>query len=169
MLDLQATTSVQDYDIMLHLAGTIEHFDLGLTSDPSLSETDILALLTVGRTTEQVAKSEQSVGKEEATSMAMQQLLEQGVERLPGIDQVVDSFQISPVYDPDLDTSATELSVGKQMLENRLVLRYSTTLESSGRQGVRVEYELSRNVYLIGEQDSQRGFGGDIRFRFEFR
>jgi translocation and assembly module TamB len=168
-IDLQATTTVQDYDISLHLTGTIESFNLGLTSDPSLSETDILALLTVGRTTEQVAKSEQSVGREEATSMAMQELLEQGVERLPGIDQLVDSFQIDPVYDPDLNTSTTELSVGKQLLENRLVLRYTTTIEGSTRQGVRAEYELSRNVYLIGEQDSQRGFGGDIRFRFEFR
>jgi translocation and assembly module TamB len=168
-IDLQATTTVQDYDISLHLTGTIESFNLGLTSDPSLSETDILALLTVGRTTEQVAKSDQNVGREEATSMAMQELLEQGVERLPGIDQLVDSFQIDPVYDPDLNTSTTELSVGKQLLENRLVLRYTTAIEGSTRQGVRAEYELSRNVYLIGEQDSQRGFGGDIRFRFEFR
>ncbi|MFZ5877117.1 MAG: translocation/assembly module TamB domain-containing protein [Nitrospirota bacterium] len=169
VIDLQATTTVQDYDITLHLAGTIEHFDLGLTSDPSLSETDILALLTVGRTTEQVAQSEGSVGREEATSMAMQQLLEEGVERLPGIDQLVDSFQIDPRYDPDLNTSATELSVGKQFFEKKLALRYSTTLESSARQGIRVEYELARNVFLIGEQDSARGFGGDIRFRFEFR
>jgi translocation and assembly module TamB len=169
VLDLQATTEVQDYDITLHLAGTIEHFDLGLTSDPSLSETDILALLTVGRTTEQVAQSEGSVGREEATSMAMQQLLEEGVERLPGIDQLVDSFQIDPRYDEELNTSATELSVGKQFFEKKLALRYSTTLESSARQGIRVEYELARNVFLIGEQDSARGFGGDIRFRFEFR
>jgi translocation and assembly module TamB len=169
VIDLLATTTVQDYDITLHLAGTIERFDLGLTSDPSLTETDILALLTVGRTTEQVAQSEGSVGREEATSIAMQQLLEEGVDRLPGIDKLVDSFQIDPRYDPELNTSTTELSVGKQMLEDRLVLRYSTTLESSGRQAVLVEYELARNVFLIGEQDSQRGFGGDIRFRFEFR
>ena len=88
---------------------------------------------------------------------------------LPGIDRLVDSFQFNPVYDPNLNTSTTELSVGKQLLENKLVLRYTTAIEGSARQGVRVEYELSRNVYLIGEQDSQRGFGGDIRFRFEFR
>ncbi|MEW6682774.1 MAG: translocation/assembly module TamB domain-containing protein [Nitrospirota bacterium] len=169
VIDLQATTTVQDYDITLQLTGTIEKFALGLTSDPSLSETDILALLTVGRTTEQVAQSEQSVGREEAASIAMDALLEEGVQRLPGVDRLVDSFQIDPRYDPELGTSTPELSVGKQLFEDRLVLRYSTTLESSGRQGVRVEYELARNVFLIGEQDSQRGFGGDIRFRFEFR
>jgi translocation and assembly module TamB len=168
-LDLQATTTVQEYDITLHLAGTIDRFTLTLTSDPSLSETDILALLTVGRTTEQVARSEESVGREEAASLAMQQALEAGVERLPGIDRLVDSFQIDPRYDPTLNTSAPELSVGKQLFDDRLMLRYSTTLDSSARQGVRVEYELARNVYLIGEQDSARGFGGDIRFRFEFR
>lgn len=168
-LDLQATTTVQEYDITLHLAGTIDRFNLTLTSDPSLSETDILALLTVGRTTKQVARSEASVGREEAASLAMQQALEAGVERLPGIDRLVDIFQIDPRYDPTLNTSTPELSVGKQLFDDRLILRYSTTLDSSARQGVRVEYQLARNVYLIGEQDSARGFGGDIRFRFEFR
>ncbi len=169
VIDLQATTTVQDYDITMQLTGTIEKFVLTLTSDPSLSETDILALLTVGRTTEQFAQSETNVGRDEAASIAMDALLEEGVERLPGIDQLVDSFQIDPRYDPDLNTSTPELSVGKRLFEDRLVLRYSTSLEGSARQGVRVEYELARNVFLIGEQDSLRGFGGDIRFRFEFR
>ncbi len=169
VIDLQATTTVQEYDITLHLAGTIERFTLDLTSDPSLSETDVLALLTVGRTTEQVAQSEDSVGRDEAASIAMQQLLEEGVQRVPGIDQVVDTFQIDSRYDPTLNTSTPELSVGKQLFEDRLILRYSTALDDSGRQGIRVEYELTRNVFLIGEQDSARGFGGDLRFRFEFR
>jgi hypothetical protein len=31
-----------------------------------------------------------------------------------------------------------------------------------------VEYEIGRNLFLIGEQDN-RGFGGDVRYRFEFR
>ncbi|MFZ5864037.1 MAG: translocation/assembly module TamB domain-containing protein [Nitrospirota bacterium] len=169
VIDLHATTKVQEYDITLHLAGTIERFDLDLTSDPSLSETDILALLTVGRTAEQIAKSQTSVGRDEAASLAMQQLLEEGVQRLPGVDRLVDSIQLDPHYDPTLNTSAPQISVGKQLLDDRLSLRYNTLLDQSGRQGVRVEYELSRNVFLIGEQDSTRGFGGDIRFRFEFR
>jgi autotransporter translocation and assembly factor TamB len=82
---------------------------------------------------------------------------------------LVDSFQIDPHYDPTLNTSAPQISVGKQLLDDRLTVRYSTLLDQSGRQGIRVEYQLGRNVFLIGEQDSTRGFGGDIRFRFEFR
>jgi translocation and assembly module TamB len=169
IIDLHATTKVQAYDVTLHLAGTIERFDLDLASDPSLSETDILALLTVGRTAEQLAQSQTNVGRDEATSIAMQQLLEEGVQRLPGVDRLVDSIQLDPYYDPTLNTSAPQISVGKQLLNDRLTLRYSTLLDQSGRQGIRAEYELSRNVFLIGEQDSSRGFGGDIRFRFEFR
>jgi autotransporter translocation and assembly factor TamB len=169
VVDLHATTKAQEYDITLHLNGTIERFDLDLASDPSLSETDILALLTVGRTAEQVAQSETNVGRDEAASIAMTQLLEEGIQRLPGVDRLVDSFQIDPHYDPTLNTSAPQISVGKQLLDDRLTVRYSTLLDQSGRQGIRVEYQLGRNVFLIGEQDSTRGFGGDIRFRFEFR
>ncbi|HET8759602.1 MAG TPA: translocation/assembly module TamB domain-containing protein, partial [Nitrospiria bacterium] len=168
-LDLHATTKVQSYNIAMHLNGTINHFDLDLTSDPSLSETDILALLAVGRTAEQVSRSQTTVGRDEAVSIAMQKLLEEGIQRLPGVDRVVDVFQIDQEYDPTLDVSSPRLSVGKQLFNDRLILRYSTTLDQSARQGIRLEYELSRKVFLSGEQDSTRGFGGDIRFRFDFR
>jgi translocation and assembly module TamB len=169
VVDLRATTKVQSYSITLQLTGTIERFDLDLTSDPSLSETDILALLTVGRTTEQVAQSQTSIGREEAASIALQTLLEEGVHRLPGASRLVDSFQVDPYYDETVKQTSPRLSVGKQLLENRLTVRYTTILDSSGRQGVRVEYEIARNLFLIGEQDSSRGFGGDVRYRFEFR
>ncbi|MBI3609035.1 MAG: translocation/assembly module TamB domain-containing protein [Nitrospirae bacterium] len=168
VVDLRATTKVQSYNITLQLTGTVERFDLDLTSDPALSETDILALLTVGRTTEQVAQSPTGFGREEAASIALQTLLEEGVHRLPGASRLVDSFQIDPYYDETVKQTAPRLSVGKQLLENRLTVHYTTTLDSSGRQGVRVEYEIARNLFLIGEQDN-RGFGGDVRYRFEFR
>jgi len=168
VVDLRATTKVQSYHITLQLTGTVERFDLDLTSDPSLSETDILALLTVGRTAEQIAQSQTSVGREEATSMALQTLLEEGVHRLPGASRLVDSFQIDPYYDETVGQTAPRLSVGKQLLDNRLTVRYTTTLDATGRQGVRVEYEIARSLFLIGEQDN-RGFGGDVRYRFEFR
>ena len=168
IIDLRATTKVQTYHITLQLTGTIERFELDLTSDPSLTETDILALLTVGRTAEQIAQSQTNLGRNEAASIALQALLEEGVHRLPGVDRLVDSFQIDPYYDQTVDQTAPRLSVGKQLFAERLTVNYSTTLDASGRQGVRVEYEIGRNLFLIGEQDN-RGFGGDVRYRFEFR
>ncbi len=168
IIDLRATTTVQTYHITLQLTGTIERFELDLTSDPSLTETDILALLTVGRTAEQIAQSQTSLSRDEAASIALQALLEEGVHRLPGVDQLVDSFQIDPYYDETVDQTAPRLSVGKQLFSERLIVNYTTTLDASGRQGVRVEYEIGRNLFLIGEQDN-RGFGGDVRYRFEFR
>lgn len=168
IIDLRATTTVQTYHITLQLTGTIERFELDLTSDPSLTETDILALLTVGQTAEQIAQSQNSLGRDEAASIALQALLEEGVHRLPGVDRLVDSFQIDPYYDQTVNQTAPRLSVGKQLLSERLIVNYTTTLDTSGRQGVRVEYEIGRNFFLIGEQDN-RGFGGDVRYRFEFR
>jgi len=168
IIDLRATTTVQTYHITLQLTGTIERFELDLTSDPSLTETDILALLTVGRTAEQIAQSQTSLSRDEAASIALQALLEEGVHRLPGVDRLVDSFQIDPYYDQTVGQTAPRLSVGKQLFSERLIVNYTTTLDASGRQGVRVEYEIGRNLFLIGEQDN-RGFGGDVRYRFEFR
>jgi autotransporter translocation and assembly factor TamB len=122
----------------------------------------------VGRTAEQIAQSQTSLSRDEAASIALQALLEEGVHRLPGVDRLVDSFQIDPYYDQTVNQTAPRLSVGKQLLSERLTVNYTTTLDASGRQGVRVEYEIGRNLFLIGEQDN-RGFGGDVRYRFEFR
>jgi translocation and assembly module TamB len=173
-IDLRATTTVrtrssaQTYHVTLQLTGTLERFDLELTSDPSLNETDILALLTLGKTTEEVSQSEASFSRDEAAAIAFQALLDEGINRVPGVERIVDCLQIDPYRDLNANTSTPQLSVCKQLLEDRLTVNYATTLDSTGRQVVRVEYALAGNVFLIGQQDD-RGFGGDIRFRFEFR
>lgn len=174
VIELRADTTIRrstvTYRVTFQLSGTIERFDLDLTSDPSLNETDILALLAFGRTTEEAGQSSSALTRDEAAALAFQALLQEGVAHVPGVDQFVDCLQIDSYTPPDATTitSSPQLSVCKQLLNERLTVNYSTTLDSSKYQAVRVEYALSRSLFLIGEQDD-KGLGGDLRYRFEFR
>jgi autotransporter translocation and assembly factor TamB len=51
-VELQAETAIGEYAIFLHVQGTLDRLSYSLTSDPSLSPQDIIALLTTGRTLE---------------------------------------------------------------------------------------------------------------------
>ncbi len=69
VVDLRANTRVRNYDVRMNLSGRLDKgFDLGLTSDPPLTETDILALLTVGKTTDEL----QEISGDQATGYGLQ-------------------------------------------------------------------------------------------------
>ena len=61
-IDIRARTRVSDYEIRLHVDGTVEELNYRLTSDPPLSAPDIIALLTTGRTLEDVSTGTTSSG-----------------------------------------------------------------------------------------------------------
>src|SRR5581483_5058180 len=53
ILDMEATTRVRDYDIMLGFHGPIDRLTTTYRSDPPLPPADIIALLALGRTREE--------------------------------------------------------------------------------------------------------------------
>jgi translocation and assembly module TamB len=168
--DLKAKTSLRsglqtpvDYAINLSLAGNFDRFTMSLSSTPSLPEPDILSLLTVGKTTEEIGQGGTSVSGE-AVSFVVSEFLEEPVSGLTGIDQ----FQVAPSTDENART-ATEVTIGKRLMEDRLLVTYKTTLDPSQEQLVRMEYELNENISLVGQRDKEGRIGGDIKFRFEFR
>ena len=152
------------YTVDLGLTGNLDRFDLSLSSTPSLSEPDILALLTVGRTTEDMQSGGRLGG--EAASFVVSEFLEESVQGVTG--GAIDQFQVGTYTDPTRGSTGQELTLGKRLMEDRLIVTYKTTLDPSQEQLVRMEYLLSRNVSLVGERDRIGRIGGDIKFRFEF-
>jgi len=173
--DLKAKTVVKtpnskvslnkDYEINLGLTGTLSQFTLALSSSPPLPETDILALLTFGVTTEEFAQREAGAASSEATSLILSELLEGAVPKTG----VVDRIQVDPFTGGAKSSSGPRLTAEKRLLEDRLLVTYSATLDPSQEQLIRMIYELGKNVSLVGERDQDGQMGGDVRFRFEFR
>ncbi len=168
VFDIQASSRVRNYQISLNLTGTLERFNLTLVSDPPLNETDILALLTVGKTTEELAGAEQAVGTTEAASFAtgqVQDVIEERLQEAMGFER----FQVDPYYSSSKASAGPRLTVSKRFWEDSLYVTYSTNLATTEEQLFQIEYILNKNISLVGERDESGRYGADIKFRFEFK
>jgi len=168
VLDVQAETRVREYRIRLAVSGNADRATVTFLSDPALPDSDILALLALGRRGEELKGKETNVGVGEATSFAtgkFQDILESRARSLTGLDR----FQVDP-YINKQDTAVPRVTVGKELMPEKLHMTYSSNVGgTTPEQNIRVEYFLNRNISLIGEYDELGQLGADLKFRFEFR
>jgi len=165
-LRIRAETLSRGYRINLLIEGTLRRFNLSLSSEPPLDEVDIISLLAIGETGTALKGYGGGIGAAEATSFItgeLQETLEQRARHYTGIDRV----QISP-YVSKTGEVGPRITVGKKLGE-RVSILYSSAVGSKESDVIKVEYELSRSVFLVGEKDERGSIGGDIRFRFQFR
>lgn len=167
-LDVQAETRVREYQIRLGVSGTADRATVTFVSDPSLTDSNILALLTLGKKGEELKGKEASVGVGEATSFAtgkFQDILESRARSLTGLDR----FQVDP-YLSKTDVAVPRVTVGKAVVQDKLFMTYSSNVGASTPEQVfRIEYVLNKNMSLVGERNEVGNLGADVKFRFEFR
>lgn len=168
IFDIHASSKVRKYQINLNLTGALDNFNLTLISDPPLSETDILALLTLGKTTEELAGTERMIGTTEAASFAtgqVQDIIEEHVAEIMGFER----FQVDPYYSSSKASAGPRLTVSRRFWEDSLYVIYSTNLATTEEQLISIEYMLNNNISLVGERDESGRLGADIKFRIEFK
>jgi translocation and assembly module TamB len=168
VLDIQAETQVREYLIRLAVTGNADRAAVTLISDPPLVDTDILSLLALGKKGSELKGKETNVGVGEAASFAtgqFQDIFEKRARSLTGLDR----FQVDP-YVSKSDTSVPRVTVGKELVQNKLYVTYSANVGASiPEQIFRIEYILDKHFSLIGEQNDIGNTGADIKYRFEFK
>jgi hypothetical protein len=168
VLDIQAETQVRDYLIRLSVTGNADRAVVTFISEPSLTDSDILAMLALGKTGAELKGKETGVGVGEATSFAtgqFQDVIERNARSLIGLDR----FQVDP-YVNKSDTSVPRVTVGKELVQNKLYVTYSSNVGASAPEQIfRIEYLLNRHFSLVGEQNELGNNGADIKYRFDFR
>ncbi len=168
VLDIQAETQVREYQIRLAVTGTADRAAVTLISDPPLADTDILSLLALGKKGSELKGKETNVGVGEAASFAtgqFQDIFEKRARSLTGLDR----FQVDP-YVSKSDTSVPRVTVGKELVQNKLYLTYSSNVGAATPEQIfRIEYILDRHFSLIGERNDIGNTGADIKYRFEFK
>ncbi len=167
VIDIHASTEVRGYRIEMRLAGPVDKINLALSSDPFLSETDILALLTTGQTASEASETMAEVGALEATAFLTAPIQEKLEEALTDIIKI-DRFQVDPYYSSSSASGGARLTVGKRLMDDRLYVTYTTGL-TTVEELIKLEYLLNKNVYLVGERDELGRISGDLKFRFEFK
>ena len=162
--DIAGQARVQDYDIFLKIEGSLEHIEYELTSNPPLSQQDIVALLVTGRTLDSLnASAGGQKSLEESAAGALTSGLASGlggtIQGVAGLDQ----FSIDPTILGHEGDPASRVTVGKQISEN-LYAAYSTLLGGSSEDIYELDYKIGRDFKLTSTRDADGGVGGDIRY-----
>jgi translocation and assembly module TamB len=170
-LDLQATTHVRNYDLDLTVTGTPDHLNVNYRSEPPLPKSDIIALLALGRTSEESEQLQQQSGQnvfsDEATAMIINQAINQTVssrmQKLFGVSRIkIDPQGLATETNPT--ARGPQITI-EQEFANNLSLTYSTNVSQSSQQIIEGEYFFTRNVSAVGTRDQNGVISFDVRIR----
>lgn len=167
-MNIIAETTIQGYTVRLFLEGTMEHFNLTLSSTPSLEQIEILSLLTVGTLSAEPKGIQGGIAGSAATSFLsgqVQNIAQERLRSITGIDRIGVESSVSRVT----GKSEQRLTVAKRLLGDRVSVTYSTGLGSVATDVIRIEYNIGNHTSLIGERDEVGALGGSIKFRFGFK
>ena len=167
-------TVAQPYTVSIKAEGLLDQLQYGLTSEPPLDKSDIVALLTLGATRTELAGSE-SDGTSNLTgvltdraamlaSATVSGFVSRRAGSLFGFDQFTiqgNLFQFDQTWGPQL--------VASKRLSRKVDFTYATTVGHLNDQTVRLGYRLTPRFSLQGETDSQGRSGLDLKCGFTFK
>ncbi|HKN23398.1 MAG TPA: translocation/assembly module TamB domain-containing protein [Candidatus Acidoferrum sp.] len=171
VISVEASTTIQQYEITLNFSGQASKMSLSYRSDPPLPPNDIITLLAMGQTSSEVTTrtggvtQPGSAGASALLSEAISSQLGGRVERLFGITR----FRVDPGL-AGLGTSgsgqnaAARVTVEQQVTPN-LTVTYVSNVSSTQQQVIQVEYNVTRTISLVGLRDQNGTFGIDIKFK----
>jgi translocation and assembly module TamB len=159
--------------ITLHAYGDADNLRLDMTSEPALSQEDIVLLLTVGMTRAEVDQLAASVGGSAAL---------EALSSLTGADSavkkavpVIDDFRFGSAYSSRTGRSEATVTVGKRLTDKVRANVTSGLLENREIRS-NLEWKLTPRVSVQGSYDnvndvsssSLGNLGADVRWRLEF-
>jgi len=170
VLDLQASTHVRDYDITVNLNGGIDKLNLTYHSEPPLPVADIISLLALGQTQQQSAQLQQggqSPFAQQASSAILAEALNSAISNrsrsLFGISHIrVDPQGLNTETSPTTTSPAVTI---EQQVKDNLTLTYTTNVSQTSQQIIQAEYNVTRNVSILGLRDYNGVVSFEVRIR----
>lgn len=166
-IDMIGTVPVRDWKISLAVEGTPEDLTFKLTSNPPEEHQDILSLLLFNRTTRELAGGEQFSSKstEQLLARVLESTFGDAIRKATGLDILT----VETGTDTGSERDRIRVTLGKK-LSRRLTTTYTVeTVDGALVQQAGAEYKLFENLAVTGYRDSRDTYGGQIRFRLEFR
>jgi translocation and assembly module TamB len=167
ILDIEATTTVRDYDITLGFHGPADKLSTTYRSDPPLATADIVSLLAFGQTREETAaQSAQSASNltYETQSILYQALnaaVSSRIQKLFGVSRI----KIDPqAGGAESNPAGPRLTIEQQVASN-LTLTYITDVARANYQTIQAEYNVDRNVSILAIRDWNGVVSFDVRIR----
>lgn len=179
-LDVHGESRVRDYQIFMHAFGPLSDPQVTLTSNPALSQPDIITLLSLGFTRHESVGDRSVQGA--ATTVAAQAIfsasgLDEQVKRfLPRNDVLRDfSVRITSEYSDSTGQVEPRAEFESWFLRDRLRLRYQAPLSGARGQKAQAELRLGRHTAVQYQWDNDNpdvqstgDHGVDLKLRWEW-
>ena len=168
VLDIQSQAAIQNWTVFLDISGPLDNLSLKLSSTPFLDDNDLLSLLVTGKTSRATINktSDSSGSSQKMLADLLSASIGSDLKKAAGLDILeVDSTGESRYVNDD----PLKVTFGK-IISPRITVKYS--VETKGGvtfQRTITEYMFIENILLSGFQDSRGVFGGEVKFRYEFR
>jgi translocation and assembly module TamB len=173
-LDVQLETKARGIAVTVGFTGTPQRLNVSYSSDPPLQQSEIIALLAVGRdpTALGALSSAQATGGSSGFAVAGGGMLSQALS-----DQLSNRFQrffgASKVkIDPTL-TGVDNLPQARLTLEQQVskdvTFTYITNLNRTEEQIVRLEWNFDKNWSAVLVRDANGLFGVDVQYKKRLR
>ncbi|MGB3477867.1 MAG: translocation/assembly module TamB domain-containing protein [bacterium] len=170
VIDLNAVNYISsidgDYEISLHVSGTVKEWRLELTSSPSLPEQDIVSLLVIGRRRPgmQVTKGGKGLdlkgtAKDYAVGVA-RTTIEKTAEQKLGIEKFTITGDL-------LNPRGLDIGIEKTFAK-KFTLIYGTGLESWELRRIGMNYDLTDNLSIFTLHD-QENMNSSVDLDFHFK
>ena len=162
VVNLDLSTTIQQYNIGLRFRGPATQLQTQYTSDPALPQADIIHLLAFGSTTEASAQaSATTTTNQAAQALIASQVSSQvtsRVSKIAGISQL----SINPV----LANSTSEGPPGanitiQQRVTGNLFVTFSSNVATTQGQTIQGQYQVSPRVAVSATRDPNGGFAMD--------
>lgn len=164
-LEFEGETYVKDYHVTFSLNGLLDSLKPEFRSSPPLPPEDVLALLAMGEAFKRTYSYEKSTQLSTASLLSFQ-LAEEAIKRAEKLFRI-DRFRIDPfVMESSAETTA-RLTVGK-MISRNFTLLYSTNLSTQREELVRLEWELTDDLSVVGIRNEQGRLSLDVKIHKRF-
>jgi translocation and assembly module TamB len=174
VVNVEASTTIQQYEITLNFTGPASKLTLAYRSDPPLPGNDIVTLLALGQTSQE-STLRSATGAQSGTSGASALLSEAvssqvggRLEKLFGITNLRVDPGLATVGSTGLYQNAAARVTVQQQVTRNLTVTYVSNVGSTQQQVIQVEYNVSRSVSIVALRDYNGTFGIDIIIKKRF-
>jgi translocation and assembly module TamB len=190
--NLTATTEVASTRVRLYVAGLVSDYKVDLTSDPALSKEQIISLLALGFTTDDLTKMKPAdrgaIQQSEAASLLLYSLdFNREVQEKTGlriqVEESVDSQQGNSIFRPQTSQTndvASPKIVIKRSIGKRVDLSVGSTVGvgTNTEREVNAEFKVTPGMSVIGVWDEYEGvtaqdqftsYGVDLKLQKRFK
>ena len=161
--DLLLQADVSDVRVDIKLTGTADEPIIELTSDPQMSESDIMSLLLFGTRMGDLDTSQSGFLQQRTAEM----LLVFGTTKLQSQMSQQLGVDIVTVQQSTRQPDQSALVVGKY-LNSRTLLKYEQNLENASTYLINLEYYLTKRIKLETYIDQSSETGAEINWSKDY-